>query len=108
MTDIEKKREEIRENLAEVLSFSHEPDEPEWAEMDEHKKTGYRNEALNILSYLHSQGVVIKVDRELPDYLMEGQVACDKPTYQEMLRRAKYVAVEPLINTEKGGELNPP
>ena len=50
-----------------------------------------------VLWVLNEDGVVIKTDRELPDYLMEGQEACDKPTYQEMLRRAGYVAVEPLV-----------
>ena len=86
------KQEEIRENLAEVLSFSHEPDEPEWAEMDEHKKRGYRNESLNILSYLHSQGVVIKV---------EGMGEIDISEAQKMRRNGitNIYAVEPLIDT---------
>ena len=46
---------------------------------------------------LSELGVVIKVERELPDWLMEGQIACDKPTYQEMLKRAGYVVTESLI-----------
>ena len=50
-----------------------------------------------IREYLHSQGgVLLKENQELPDSLMEGQIACDKPTYQEMLRRANFKAVEPL------------
>ena len=57
-------REEIREGVAEVLSFPHE--ELEWEEMSEHTKEGYRKEALILSRYLHSRGVVIKVDRELP------------------------------------------
>lgn len=50
-----------------------------------------------ILSYLHSQGVVIKVDRELSDSLMEGQESFDRQTYKVMLEHEGYVAVEPLI-----------
>jgi len=49
-----------------------------------------------LLAYLHSQGVVIKIDRELPDDLMEGQASFDKQTYTVMLKQSGYEAVEPL------------
>ena len=70
--------------------------------------------ASDILSYLHSQGVVIKVDRELPEigiisgqYVSEidksdrywferPQLAAYRKSQQDMLG-AGYAAVEPLI-----------
>lgn len=62
-----------------------------------------------ILSYLHSQGVVIKVDRELPEIkpfirnewtAHDTQDECYQNGQAYMLMRLKeagYVAVEPLI-----------
>ena len=57
----------------------------------------------NIIEFLHSQGVVIKVDRELPDEFaisdfggglgMESIPLFDKNGIEE----AGYVAVEPLV-----------
>jgi len=65
-----------------------------------------------IISYLHSQGVVIKVDKELPDtmltktykgnkrnnisttYTLGDKLAKD---YQREMLRAGYLAVEPII-----------
>ena len=64
----------------------------------------------NLREYLHSQGVVIKVDRELPDCDVDCNVyatECDKCEYghayhraQRELGEAGYVAVEPLIEEE--------
>ena len=48
-------REKLREDVAEVLSFSHVDEE--WEDLSEHSKVGYRNEATILLSYLHSQGI---------------------------------------------------
>ncbi len=55
---------------------------------------------LEVCRYLHSQGVVIKVDRELPDtYTSElgeyGAVILENGTYLEV------VAVEPLLAPDK-------
>ena len=58
--------------------------------------------ARDIMRMESEKGAVIQVERELPDSLMEGQIAYDKPTYQEMLRRANYVAVEPVIGGVEG------
>ena len=46
-----------------------------------------------IVGYLHSQGVVIKVDRELPE-IWDGYTM---DAYLLKLKKAGYVAVEPLI-----------
>ena len=52
--------------------------------------------ASDILRYLHSQGVVIKVDKELPlsDYYFEDEAY---ETGQDDMLKAGYVAVEPII-----------
>ena len=75
-----------------------------------------------ILSYLHSQGVVLKVDRELPkldllaiDWVCplnhnpttpyeKGEVERLKRFAQDVLIYAGYVAVEPLIKEEVNGK----
>ncbi len=52
----------------------------------------------DLVNYLHSQGVVIKVDRELPEpvgvEILVGAII--HATQQDMLK-AGYVAVEPLV-----------
>jgi len=50
-----------------------------------------------ILSYLHSQGCVLKVDRELPKD--------DEEAWQRIIEKsgAGYVAVEPLIEEKVAG-----
>ncbi len=72
MTDIEKKREEIRGKVKKYI--------------DVYAEQGTDVLAGMILEYLHSQGVVIKVDDGVGGYLY---------------------TVEPLIDKERGG-LNPP
>jgi len=47
--------------------------------------------------FLESRGVVIKVDRELPKHLMEGQEAYSSGDIVRRFRDADFVAVEPLI-----------
>ena len=64
--------------------------------------------AEDILSYLHSQGIVIKVDRELP-IVPQAAIA---PMYDKVfleginagqynMLKAGYVAVEPLVTEEE-------
>ncbi len=63
------KQEEIREKLAEQLYYWKEGSNYacEWSKLLQAFKDYYLNGADQVLTYLHSQGVVIKVDRELPD-----------------------------------------
>lgn len=51
-----------------------------------------------ILQGEYSQGVVIKVDRELPQHLMEGQEAYSSEDIKHRFAKAGYVVVESLIN----------
>ena len=55
---------------------------------------------LEILSII-AERCWLKDKRELPDYLMEGQTACDKPTYQEMLKRAGWRPVKEIKKEAK-------
>jgi len=81
-----------------------------WASEPDKVREHYLQKADQILIYLHSQGVVIKVDRELPEHwgnkidwrnkkLNEAGKAYSKVYYvaQEDMLKAGYVAVEPLI-----------
>jgi len=59
-----------------------------------------------LLAYLHSKGVVIKVDRELPgniykNHKMANALHVFHGTQQDMLC-AGFASVEPLFDTKKG------
>lgn len=66
----------------------------------------WSNRVDTIFSYLHSQGVVIKVEKELPFPMCT--VRMNDPRYQDgamihaqkLMLEAGYVAVEPLIKEE--------
>ena len=53
----------------------------------------------NVVEVLHSQGVVIKVKRELPPSDVDDICTLNEVIweYRIVLRKAGYVAVEPLI-----------
>lgn len=96
------KQEEIREEIAERICDALEGDE--WFSLAEGQKRFCRLYATNILSYLHSQGVVIKVERELPDLPISQDdydiVFYPEKVYREaqnIMLKADYAAVEPLI-----------
>ena len=83
------KQEEIKEGIADILEV--------WMDRDLALVT-----ARTIMAKEHYLGVVIRVDRELPDSLMEGQESYDRQTYKEMLEeQAGYVAVKPLIEEKQ-------
>ena len=94
---------DIRDGLlGKVKSMRHwgnKPDNPFSAEDD----------VSDILSYLHSQGVVIKVDRELPKEISKYFPKMGKHFQREMLR-AGYVETVPLLElpTPGGVSGNPP
>ena len=87
------KQEEIREGIADCLPGAGNTTTNLWDTVDE------------IISCIHSQGVVIKVERELPDIAgftigisnpLEAYRAGQKD-YQYSVSNAGYVAVKPLI-----------
>jgi len=90
MTDIEDKREEIREGFARTLG----------------KYSGQADQVYQLLKYLHSQGCVLKVDRELPklgDY-DKRRTTSESVDFQDgflvakiAMRKAGYEATVPLI-----------
>ncbi len=127
--ELKAKQEKIREGMAEYLWENRvgETTASDWAdtwvELPEMNKEGYREDAGAFMIYLHSQGVVIKVDRELPldEYHMASQfpkifngrldivdysekkheyLSNAKPIMNGMCK-AGYVAVEPLIEDGK-------
>jgi len=93
-------REEIREGLAVKLAFYQGRDYWKMTEVD---KEYWLTQSYGALEYLHSQGVVIRVDRdsnamvlvnvEDRDYANEEFL----PIKVKNLEAAGYVAVEPLI-----------
>ena len=95
------KQEEIREELARRLAIR---DDKGFLNHRTHKYiiTDEQYEFTDrILRGLHSQGVVIKIDRELP--LQVACIKCHKlfDLSNEGLGRAGYVAVEPLIKSHE-------
>ncbi len=90
MTEIDKKREEIRKWLEELLAIAR----------SEGELTKYKDgvlDAKEILDYLHSQSVVIKVDRELPIITAIGEGFSAKKEQVKMLND-NFAAVESLID----------
>lgn len=112
------KQEEIREGIAETL-YGFEYDG--WDKLSAGNRVMWLARADAVMNKEHSQGVVIKVDRELPDDIVErasneartvGEKFVEgKISYNEYISRfneifditnndllvAGYVAVEPLI-----------
>ncbi len=102
------KQEEIREGIAKLTEdrFRFPAEE---AGLIWDKNFNYML-ASNILSYLHSQGVVIKVDRELPSLTDASRCSPGSYTwnkhiaefnYQQDMLRAGYGAFEPLIEEKQ-------
>ena len=106
------KQEEIRSGIEKFVSEAY------WYEGEKNIVTDITKQ---LISYLHSQGVVIKVDKKLPDtYLgwrklekktkkmpdygggmFEDNVASVQDSHtKKVIRKAGYVAVEPLIEVE--------
>lgn len=108
------KQEEIREGMAKKLCLC---DALDWEQLPESgyanskDRAYYRRLAASILQDLHSQGCVLKVDRELPknpfhelelvdDVYIHRSRKIHRAAQQYMLN-AGYVAVEPLIEEKK-------
>lgn len=104
MTDIDKKREEIRKDLARSLyEFTEFPKIFAWLDLPEEARWLFFNRADGLLyRFQETHGVVIKVDRELPEnpYKCEHEwpcSACGVSEGQAMTIGAGYIATEPLI-----------
>ncbi len=90
MAEIDKKREKIRDWVAgEVTSDCWNCEEKGYGETENPRCTVDYKQSDKIITYLHSQGVVIKVDREMP--------RCMNFERYTALTKAGYVAAEPLI-----------
>jgi len=94
------KQEKIQEDVAEILTFFH--IDIEWKDLAEDSKKPYRNKALILLSYLHSQG--FKVNNRKQAELKIGYYV------QRAMLKAGFVAVGPIIEQGAGpdsGEHSP-
>lgn len=107
------KQEKIREGIARDFLFEvwkeaksseiESWDDVTWESLPEKHKTEYLKTAVSLLNYLHSQGLVIKVDRKLPkrnwykDWGGESGEAGYKLALEDMVG---YVAVKPLIQKD--------
>lgn len=102
------KQEEMREELAkEFYNARASVGDMPWGQAQAVRTIGADlayAKATEILEYLHSQGVVIKVERELPKpeiyincWAQSGYALC-----QYHIEEAGYEAVEPLIKEVKG------
>ncbi len=104
------KQEEIREGIARrfhtkdrvlfKIMDEGNPSNCMWDELPECRKNFYRREADGFLSYLHFQGAVLKVDRELPRILVKASHVEDVRRIQAAILDAGYVATIPLIEIE--------
>ena len=97
------KQEEIREGVAiKLYGWLHSSGSPDRhsKKVPEVVRTGYRKRADELLEDLASEGVVLKVDRELPINTCGDDYDCYESCHliaQEDMLKAGYVAVEPLI-----------
>ena len=98
-------REEIREGIAKILHVIHEVDLskrglPTLDITEDLKIDSFHPSANAIMQYLHSQGVVFKVERELP-FVTSSFTVSEHGVYAKIseasLNEQGYVAVEPLI-----------
>ena len=56
---------------------------------------------IELFRYLASQGVAIKVEKEFPEHLMEGQAAYSSEDMARRIKESGYTAFEPLIEEKK-------
>jgi len=89
------KQEEIREGIARELCYEWWNPITRWEDLDEMNRTIYYHLANAVVSYLHSQGVVIQVKGELPSIFDVGEDVISALEYKKKLEG--YVAVEPLV-----------
>ena len=106
------KQEEIKKGTARLLfNLGQKPYNIDaWGKLPLPIRGIYLSHAGEFLKYLHSQGVVIEVDRELPEPIYAGCLDIPenikeiyiqgKIDYQQDMLKAGYVAVEPLVQSE--------
>lgn len=98
------KQEEIREGIGKIVSDTVKLHSIRAGNQAVFVYTGDKPLQDLILEYLHSQGVVIKVDKEFPESLTVygyGEEKYLRMVSPQELKEAGYVAVEPLIKEVK-------
>jgi len=87
------KQEEIREGMAKKLSWILTGEE--WSAICEESQSTFLADTDELLYYLHSKGVVIKVDRKPKNPFDHSWMPIEREAYNRALQ--DLVAVEPLI-----------
>ncbi len=98
MTDIDKKRDEIREGIVNCLRMQVGAIPNDKVENCYEIQPYWKGVLVtNILKYLHSRDVCFKVDRELPI-----EVECESGVFELLHENetTRFPAVEPLIEVE--------
>lgn len=103
------KQEVIREGIARIahtngriwpkIYKTEDPHNCKWEELSEYHQEIYKGGADDILHYLHSQGVVIKVERGMP--CVEEDNPFIRLDEQAKIHDAGFTAWEPLIKEEE-------
>ena len=99
MTEVMTKQEKILEYLAEWLEKycpKHLSTDSGWAILPEVAKERYRQDASKLLTYLDSQGGVLKVERELPENPYADHVHLDAGKYDGLYRKKYFEAQEDM------------
>ena len=107
-------QEKIKEGIRQLIDGCYGARNPDYPKLIAFQPMKFLNE---LLPYLHSQGAVVKVDRVLPrcpvsieDGLSPSIVEFRQynikqwKTTQEIMLKAGYVAVEPLIKEGKNAD----
>ncbi len=97
-----KAQEKIMKGMAKQLAQF---DGQDWDALSLEAQGTYKGRAIVLGCHLHSQGVVIKVDRELPDKPLADDwaeaIKAPRNAFYELAQKdmlkAGYVAVEPLV-----------
>jgi len=94
------KQEEIREGIRRLIDGCYNARNPDYPKLIAFQPMKFLNE---IMPYLHSQGVVIKVDGELPSspFIEESGDNNGFIVGRDFMLRAGYTAVIPLIKESK-------
>ena len=88
------RQEEVRDGMLQIVS------EYGFRVLMSEGKTKPANWTDKLLFYLHSEGVVIKADRELPEDMWASPMNSVEHDAQQDMLRAGYVAVEPLVRLD--------
>lgn len=100
------RQQKVREGVRVLMDGCYEARNPDYPELAAFQPMKFLNE---LIPYLHSQGLVVRVDKELPDNPFFGGKPSEEKTaqwyganaYIELIKEAGCGFFEPLIKEEK-------